>query len=176
MIINNCHTITTTLLIKHGYLKQGIEKHGTIKWSVNGKDTISISIESHTINSPYILLKYKYGEEFIKYKIRIEYVSSNLGVGEVVYLICPHTNKRCRKLYRNGKYFLHRESFITPLYQSQLEAKYLRDIVPYNKYEKVLQELRKPYFKRWYKGKPTKRYLRINNLINLLTAKYNLCH
>ena len=114
---------------------------------------------------PYIELDYKYRDEPRKYRVRLVSVPSNLGAGEVWYFLCPHTGKRCRILYSVGGWFLHREAFRRVYYDSQVQSKktrnYMHVVGPLFKTDKLYDELYKPYFKRYYAGKPTKRYARI---------------
>lgn len=92
-------------------------------------------------------------------------MNSNLGKGRIWYFLCPETNKRCRKLYLIGGYFLHREAFKGCMYESQSKSK--NDILlskrvgSYFALSDLYEELNRKYFKRTYNGKPTKRFLNI---------------
>ena len=96
-----------------GYLDPEQIKSGTLNWSRNGNPTGSISIQVNTHSEqPYLELDYKYRDEApINYRVQLVSALSNLGKGVVWYFVCPHTKKRCRKLYSIGGYFLHREAF-----------------------------------------------------------------
>ena len=78
---------------------------------------------------------------------------------------CPQTNKRCCKLYSIGGYFLHREAFSGCMYETQTQSKKYRQLDKtfgaYFKIDNLYSELYKKNFKKYYAGKPTKRYLRI---------------
>ncbi|MDR0659668.1 MAG: hypothetical protein LBG19_02465 [Prevotellaceae bacterium] len=77
--------------------------------------------------------------------------------------------KRCRILYCIDGCFLHRNAFRGCMYDSQTRSKHMRLIdKTYRalfKQDKLYEELNRKYFKRYYKGKPTKRYLRIQQLL-----------
>ncbi len=90
---------------------------------------------------------------------------SNLGKGLIWYFLCPQTNRRCRKLYSIGGYFLHREAFNGCMYETQTQSKKYRQLDKtlgaYFEIDNLYEELYKKNFKKTYAGKPTKRYLRI---------------
>jgi hypothetical protein len=92
-------------------------------------------------------------------------MSSNIGNGRVWYFLCPHTGKRCRKLYLADTYFLHREAFKGCMYEKQTYSKIVRQ--QFKLWEKVFcsdkiyEQMYKKYFKKQYAGKPTKKYLNL---------------
>ena len=149
-----------------GYLKPDQIISSTLTWSNNGRTTGSISIKVNTKdNVPFIELDYKYKEDLRNCKIQLVSIPSNLGVGKVWYFLCPQTNKKCRKLYSIGGYFLHRESFTGCMYDCQTKSKKYRQMDKtfgvYFKSDELYSELHSNYFKTHYGGKPTKKYLRI---------------
>jgi hypothetical protein len=153
-----------------GYLNPAQIKSGIITWSSNGNQTGSISILVNTLNEePFIELDYKYRDQPRKYRVRLVSIPSNLGKGRISYFLCPQTNKRCRKLYSIGGYFLHREAFKGCMYESQIKSKYYRKLDrtfgAYLKIDQLYEQLYSKHFKKYYSGKPTKRYLRILNQI-----------
>lgn len=96
-------------------------------------------------------------------------VPSNLGKGLIWYFLCPNTYKQCRKLYQIGGYFLHREAFSGCFYESQVHSKYYRNmdktLGAYFKTDKLYSELYSKHFTKHYKGKPTKKYLKLKKQI-----------
>jgi len=158
--------INITKLKECGFLDPKQIKGGTLTWSRNGNPTGSISIVVNTHSEqPYIELDYKYRDEPRNYKVRLVSKPSNLGKGLIWYFLCPQTNKRCRKLYSIGGYFLHREAFSGCMYKTQTQSKKYRQLDKtfgaYFKIDNLYSELYKKNFKKYYAGKPTKRYLRI---------------
>ena len=155
-----------------GYLDPEQIKSGTLNWSRNGNPTGSISIQVNTHSEqPYLELDYKYRDEApINYRVQLVSALSNLGKGVVWYFVCPHTKKRCRKLYSIGGYFLHREAFSGCMYETQTQSKKYRQfdktLGAYFKSDNLYSELYKKNFKKTYAGKPTKRYLRIKAQID----------
>lgn len=164
-------------LRKWGYLKPNQFRTGTVTWSRNGHETSSMSINVWTFSNPYIELNYKFNGKSRKYKVNLVAVSSNLGVGEILYCLCPQTKKRCRKLYLVNGYFLHREAFNGCMYECQTRSKTWRewekafgsDFEIERNYEQIYQK----HFKKYYAGKPTKRYLQI---IKKIQQAQTTCH
>ena len=165
-LYNEALQISISKLKEWEYLNPEQIKSGTITWSRNGSQTgrISIKVNTHS-EQPYIELDYKYRDEPRNYKVRLVSIPSNLGKGLIWYFICPHTKKRCRKLYSIGGYFLHREAFKGCFYETQTQSKKYRQLDKtlgaYFKSDNLYSELYKKNFKKTYAGKPTKRYLRI---------------
>ena len=165
-LYNEALQISISKLKEWGYLAPGKIKRGTIDWSRNGNPTGSISIRVNTQSEqPYIELDYKYRDEPRNYKVFLTSTPSNLNRGEIWYFLCPQTNKRCRKLYSIGGYFLHRKAFNGCMYESQTQSKKYRQLDKtlgvYFKSDNLYSELYKKHFKKSYAGKPTKKYLRI---------------
>jgi hypothetical protein len=165
-LYNEALQISISKLKEWEYLNPEQIKSGTITWSRNGSQTSSISIKVNTHSEqPYIELDYKYRDEPRNYKVRLVSLPSNLGKGLIWYFLCPHTNKRCRKLYSIGGYFLHREAFDGCMYETQAQSKKYRQLDKtlgaYFEIDTLYSELYKKNFKKTYAGKPTKRYLRI---------------
>ena len=149
-----------------GYLDTQQIKSGTITWSRNGSQIGSISIKVNTLKEQaYVELTYNFREEPRKYKVALVAVPSNLGKGKVWYFVCPYTDKRCRKLYSIGGYFYHRCAFSGAMYETQTYSKKWRQIEKlygaYFDYEKYYKQLHSKHFTKFYKGKPTKRYLKL---------------
>lgn len=162
--------LSTTKLKEWKYLEPGQSKSGVLTWSRNENKTGSISIMVNMdLEQPYIVLDYKYKDEPRNYKVELVSISSNLGVGKIWYFLCPLTFKRCRKLYSIDGYFLHRDAFRGCMYESQTASKQYRWIDKnygsYFRLEKLYDELYSKHFKKYYAGKPTKRYLKIINEI-----------
>lgn len=153
------------------YLKPNQLKSGTVDWSRNGNHTASISIKANTTGEqPYIVLDYNYKDEPRNYKVKLVTLKSNLGKGVNWYFLCPVTKKRCRKLYSIGGYFLHREAFNRCMYECQTQSKNYRQLDKtlgaFLRTDDLYGQIHQKHFKKYYAGKPTKRYLRIMERIN----------
>ena len=165
-LYDECKTITITKLREWGYLKSNQWLTGIVTWSRNGSKYASIGIAVNTFSEqPYIELDYKCNDEPVKYKVDLVSLPSNIGKGTVWYFRCPHTRKRCRKLYMIGKYFLHRTAFKGCFYEKQTQSKKYRaldqTLGECYRADELYSELYKKHFKKRYAGKPTKKYLQL---------------
>jgi hypothetical protein len=153
-------------LKRWGYLEPGHWGSGILTWSMNGRQTGSITITVDMQDSgPYLELDYKHGGHPVKYQIQMVSVPSNIGKGIIWYFLCPYTRKTCRKLYLVQTCFYHREAFRGGLYEKQTYSHRGRKL---NKaleglfgVDKAYDQIYGKYFKSQYAGKPTKRYLKL---------------
>ena len=167
--------LSITTLKKWGCFKPFQHKISTVNWRINGEKTATISVTIKTEAEPqYIILSYSYNGEPLEYRINFVSTPSNLGKGKVWYFLCPITKKRCRKLYSIGGYFLHREAFNDCMYESQTHSKSYRSLDKQFggifKRERLYEELYSKHFKKFYKGKPTKRYIKIMEELDKITS------
>jgi hypothetical protein len=162
--------IDSFFLMHEKSIKSGVHLNGSLTWSRRGEKFASISyqVNMRPPNS-YILLDYKFNGEPRSYKVQIVSIPSNLGAGEIYYFKCPETGKSCRYLYQIGGWFLHREAFKSVLYEKQTYSKRMRDadrfFGGYYLADKAYEEINSKHFKKFYGGKPTKRYKRLLNQI-----------
>ena len=165
-LLDNLNTVSISFLSKHGFLKPNQWLSGVITWSRNGNKIACISILVNTQpESPYLELEYKCNETPIKYKVQLVSAPSNLGKGVVWYFVCPHTGKRCRKLYLADTHFYHRSAFKGCMYEIQTQSKKYRGLDKtlgvYFRSDQLFEQLYKKHFKKQYAGKPTKKYLQL---------------
>lgn len=177
-LFDEVKTISISFLSKHGYLKPKQIQSGILKWSRGNIETGSISIVVNTFDlSPFIELKYSYNGSPVNYRVQLVSAPSNIGKGFVWYFVCPHTQKRCRKLYSVQTYFYHRSAFSGCMYDKQTLSKRNRTLLQiysaYFKKEELYKERYKKYFKTHYAGKPTKRYLKLSQLISIAESFSN---
>ncbi len=165
-LYDNVLQISIKKLKEFGYLEKNKVITSSLHWSRNGEETASISIRVNTFTEPHhIELIYNTNGEPRNYKVSLVTIPSNLGKGKIWYFLCPHTHKKCRKLYLIGGYFLHREAFTGCMYESQTVSKHYRFLEntfgAVFKTERLYEQLYSKHFTKYYKGKPTKKYLRI---------------
>ncbi|MBB6327116.1 hypothetical protein FHS59_002744 [Algoriphagus iocasae] len=94
------------------------------------------------------------------------------GKNSLYFFECPETKKRCRKLYFTPNGFVSREA-LGALYQDQAQSKLIRQFIKQFKIDelvgKIIQDMKKPYYKNIYKGVITKRakkdLMRVNKLV-----------
>jgi hypothetical protein len=94
-------------------------------------------------------------------------VKSNLGIGANHYFICPELGIKCKILYLcyGAERFKCRKAYNRRIYYgSQLSSKTYNVTNRYFHFEKLLNELYKKRRAKDYKGKPTKRKLRLTKL------------
>jgi hypothetical protein len=173
-LYDECLQISIYFLRKHEYLNPSQWKSGMITWSRGEGENkqvtaqINISVSTHS-ESPYLELNYNYNGKPINYRVQLVSVPSNLLKGNIWFFICPHTGKRCRKLYCAGERFLHREAFRGCMYEKQTQSKksrYLdKTLGVYFRSDELFGQLYKKHFKKQYAGKPTKKYLKLTQQI-----------
>jgi len=177
--VGEAKKISLSFLIKHKYLIKGKVTKGTLSWTLRGEQNGEISIIcSYTKKEKYIRLAYIdiHGttKEETKYDYKIELVSipSNLGKGEVLYMMCPSGyGLRCRILYnayRSGKWYSRKyfeRKGCRVYYPSQARSK---DDYEYNRkhhFEKLWKsrfDMRN--FHPYHKGKKTKALIRFEKI------------
>src|SRR5690625_2668366 len=167
-LLDEAKQVSITKLKEFGYMEPDSFKSGRLIWSSRGEEIGSVNIFVDMQESSYAELSYTYNkEEQVRYKVNMDSVESNLGMGRIWYFICPHTGKRCRKLYSAGKYFLHRDAYPHAMYECQTYSKRGRMVDKVckimNGSDKLYEELYSKHFKTHYAGKPTKRYKQIMN-------------
>jgi hypothetical protein len=170
-LYDDLKTVSISFLTKHGYLKQKNWQRGSIRWSSNGKETGSISIQVNThLENLYLELDYSYNEVPINYNVQLVSAPSNLGKGVVWFFVCPHTGKRCRKLYLADTYFYHRSAFRGCMYEKQIQSKKYRQLDKtlrdYFQTDHLYEQLYKKHFKKQYAGKPTQKYLKLTQKLD----------
>ena len=173
-IVEDCLTFRLKSLTENNntYLASYGTQRGVTSWSTNGEVHSTINIEvTHSEYQTYIIFDYKCNGEQKQYRVNLECKVSNLGKGLIWFFVCPSTGKLCRKLYLNSGYFLHRTALKNLMYAKQIESKKHRNLGKvfgaYFIRDEVYSELYKKYFKTHYNGKPTKRYLRLKNQIDI---------
>lgn len=146
-----------------GYLKGDKAHSFEVSWSRNGQKTASVGC-CININERKMQLNYWYNGVSCYRNFLLASKPSNLGNGEVYYFVCRKSNKWCRKLYLYNGEFVHR-SMIRAYYFSQLVPVKERGVVSmYRKsinYERLLDESYEKHYRKYYKGKITKRYSKL---------------
>jgi hypothetical protein len=162
--------IELSYLLKNKYIIKGQDNYKGLGWS-NGSSIVVYSINDNV--GPFLRLLYcttdKYAGERTDYRdlIQLAEVPSNLGIGNVLYFICPATGKKCRILYKcyGSPIWKSRYAYRNKIYyQSQVSSKlsYFND--RYWKIDKQLKELYDSAVKSHYKGRKTRLQQRIERL------------
>lgn len=171
---NGCLKLDLNRLIKQKFIIQGINTKGTITWS-NGAGIGFRSVlkdEQQYLQVYYQVTNKETGEVTkINSIIKLTTVPSNLGKGQVLYFLCPFSNKRCRVLYMayGSHEFRARTAYKNRIYYiSQISGKYDYWLDRWHTINDKLKELKKQPVKSHYKGKPTRLQQRIESLEKLL--------
>jgi hypothetical protein len=134
----------------------------TVSWG-NGA---SIGIIIDPREEPHIILNYLWNGESKNYRVNLVSIPSNLNNGRVWYFVCPTTGKRCRKLYCHNGIFKHQRALSGVMYNSQLRSKKTRMLETlfedHFKEGEYYQKLYRKNFKKFYNGKPTKKYIKLS--------------
>ena len=168
-----CLRVDLSFLLKKGFLKKNSVLNGTLSWNTQYNPNLgSIQIQTHYTDKEswirliYVTTELSTGEKTEHdYKVYLTKVKSNLGKGEVLYMICPVSGQRCRILYcaYGSHIWKSRESYNNRIYYScQAVSKYEYANTRYwdieSQQEKTKgQKLREQTH---YKGQPTKRYIK----------------
>ncbi|WP_046744910.1 hypothetical protein [Kordia zhangzhouensis] len=170
LLFDEVNQLSIADLKKMKYLKKNVSVKGVIIWKRNGIKTGSLTLETTTLKTRGIAtLTYTCSGTDYNYNIKLVTIPSNIGNGLLWYFICPFTNKRCKKLYLIGERFMHRSALPSGMYTTQTHSKKWRTIEKiYGNYFDVdhyYRELYKKHFKKYYNGKPTKRYKKLKEKI-----------
>ena len=165
-LFDEIKSISITDLKRFKYLKKNFSTNGNVYWKNKGVNTSSISINTSLVkDNNFVQFIYNCNNISYNYKVDLIGIESNLNKGIIWYFKCKFTGVRCRKLHLiNGK-FQHRSILKTGMYSSQTQSKHYRSLEKlygaYFKSESYYSELYSKNFKKYYKGKPTKRYLKL---------------
>lgn len=178
LLINQEKTLTTGYLSKCGYFKTKYKATGSTGWT--SKKTRDLDIDITVImekdNECVILSYLDFYNEAVEQVIYLESKPSNLGKGLIWFFVCPFTGATCRNLIFVNNRFMHRSNLVNAMYGTQAESKYWRKMfqlqpnIPTT--EKILNEPNKKHYKKYYKGKMTKRYKKYLSTIQ----KWNCNH
>ena len=165
-IYDFCKQLSISDLKKWNYWKPDQRIQGKIIYTPFNSELLEISIEVNpNTENPFIELDYSIHGTKLNYRIYFEFMRSNLGNGKIWFFRCPFSNARCRKLYLIRGYFQNRTEHSKSFYQTQTvgtKDKYLiRQFDRLQKANKAEETIKRKYFKRFYNGKPTKRYLKL---------------
>jgi hypothetical protein len=163
--------ISTSFLKKHGYFKGWLS--GTITWTRSGmwgenKSSVSISV-STLEGDNYLRITYTQTDRDTQekkdfdFKIPLTTTPCRFG-GKRYWFICPwyksgvYCGKRVGTLYKDGDYFACRHCYDLTYESRNLSgyAKPFGSVISFPELEELEEKVKRKY----YRGQPTKRYLR----------------
>ncbi len=176
--INRCNRLELSKLIKSGCIKKGRIVSGDISWNQQSNNEICMAFISRytdtekSITFSYYTRELKSGKKR-KHCFKIELIAkpSNLGKGEILYMLCPSNNgKLCRILYLVGnseRWYsrqYYKEQGIRLYYPSQALSK---NDLAFNQRLKFEREIKlvsyKKKFHSHYKGEETKAFMQLKS-------------
>lgn len=174
LVAESLHTISIYYLRKIDYLNN--RHYGSLTWSSNGEKIGSVGVETMVCESEkYLRLDYtitrRRSNEKVGFNYKIQIVETKCHFGGVRYWFkCGasyngvYCGRRVAKLYQGGDYFACRHCY-NLTYESRNENPTYRNY-PFRQliiYKKI-EDLKETIKKRTYKGKSTKKMLRVARL------------
>ena len=162
--------IELSYLLRQGFIRKGGKVYGTLSW--NSGDSISFE-SSFTEEERYFRLTYNTENSYTNerthhdYKILLTTILSNLGKGEIIYFVCPATGRRARILYKcyGSPIWKSRTAYQYRIYyDSQQCGKYDFHNRRYWTLQKEIETLNNKRIKKLYRGRYTKRAVRLQRL------------
>jgi hypothetical protein len=175
--LDQCSSISTFFLKKHGYLKYGLQD-GEISWNVGGRPSGSaifyVNKDNKFMVFGYAITDISTGESRdVSYKTLLTTTSCNYG-GVRYWFVCPGCNRCAGVVYRfQVDRFLCRHC-VGLQYSSQSADPISRRFgvnYSYSDLEKMRKKLRVTH----YDGKPTKRYKRYLELSGRMDRAMSWC-
>lgn len=173
LLSHQCKRIELSYLLKRNIIQQGRASETIISWN----DDSSISIKTKWSNQDkYILLEYTHtdyegNKRALSYRVSIIALPSNLGKGQVLFMVCPVSGKLCRKLFMayGSPYFKSIKAYQTRIYYTgQLSSHLDRANDLYWHLHNRLESLPKKRNQSHYKGIETKRSIRAEKMYERL--------
>lgn len=168
-IVEGTMRISISYFLQKGYIRKGYIAKGILQWTGGG----NVLAESHySDREKYIRLTYtSKGQGYTQnhdYKIRLVAKPSNLGKGDVLYFVCPESNRLCRTLFFSSRTrtFVCRQAYPRRLfYRSQLSSKLSKANDQFWSIKRILEDLAKRKETFAYNGKRTRYALRVERLL-----------
>ncbi|MBD0778244.1 hypothetical protein HPE56_10605 [Maribacter sp. ANRC-HE7] len=166
IIIDELPSITAGPLRKAGFFKEGQLNGGF--FYVGGVEVRAVGVMND--NDSRLEIGYNYEGQRIRDTIPLVSRLSNLGKGTIYEFICPISGKKARKLSFYGGRFVHFSVLPGALYRKQTRSHKWREMdkrfAAYFELDSCYDQLNDKYFKKYCRGRPTKRYMKILNKIS----------
>lgn len=130
------------------------------------------------LNQNYIDVVYKTGSSSGSQRIELLARPGSIGKGYVIYFKCSGNGSSRRKLFLFQGRFVSKQAIPNAHYLSQIrsrkERQAMRYITDLAKDQKIIEQVGRKYFKRFYDGNLTKRFMRILDVSENLTTNGQL--
>lgn len=147
-----------------------IRKGQVISYISSWTNGANISVKTTYLTDEIeINLKYSHNDKPMDYNIYVSKVKSNLGFGYNHFFICPQTGNNCKTLIcaYGSDVFKSRKAYNNRIYyKNQLASKLNRNNTRYFNLDAKINSFYDLRNTKLYKGKPTKRHLRLCRLID----------
>lgn len=168
LILDRCYTVSIGNFRRWGALSPGRYASGSIYWGEEGERRASVgycAVIGREPGQAYIQFNYNYDGEPMQWRVSLLSLPANIGKGIVWFFRCPITGQRCKKLHLVDGRFIHRSAVRGAMYKQQTESKKWRLVSRlfdlHDLRAGVWDEIHKPYFKAEYRGKETRRCIRL---------------
>lgn len=169
--LNDTPQLCISKFRKLGLIIPGEHQYLKIKLREGFYNEISVNVYVNLMETHcYVNLKYDYLGKERECRIELTAIPSNLGEGVIWYFLCPKSGKRCKILYLIDGEVAHREAFKGYVYDSQIRKSgilALTEII--SEISGIESEIRffdQKYRKKYYAGRPTKRFARVLDMIS----------
>lgn len=173
MLHYQCKRIELSYILKSGIIQQGRTLQTTLNWTDKSSITIKAKYDDYEkyLQLEYTHTDYEQKKQNLSYRISLMALPSNLGRGNVLYMICPVSGRLCRKLFLayGSQYFKSIKAYNTRIYYTgQLSSKLDRSNERYWHFFSHIESSNKLRSQSHYKGKKTKRKIRDEKLFKQL--------
>lgn len=167
---NEVYRIELSYLLKRKFIQKGRTIEFILRWNNGSKiSVVSCYIADEIwLKLHYTVTDYEGKKHDYDYKIHLTENPSNLGIGNVLYFICPNSGNLCRILYKcyGSHIWKSRKAYKYRIYypcQVSSKLSYFND--RYWQIDKKLENLKIKRRNYYYKNNKTKRLKRIERLI-----------
>jgi hypothetical protein len=170
--VEECDSISVVRMKEWGFFK-GLYRSGEISWKSSWRGEASISY-TFDLEERKLRLVYSFGEnkdDPQDYFVRLSTTKCQFG-GVRYWMHCPKCNKRVGKLYLAGKYIFACRDCWNLSYEIR-NAVGLKRRIGKTPLVDELCEMFETMRVKYYKGKPTKRYLRCQKYSDRLTSAFS---
>lgn len=173
MLHYQCKRIELSYILKSGIIQQGRTLQTTLNWTDKSSITIKAKYDDYEkyLQLEYTHTDYEQKKQNLSYKISLMALPSNLGRGNVLFMICPISGRLCRKLFMayGSPYFKSIKAYNARIYYTgQLSSKLNRANDKYWHFYSHIESTNKQRNQSHYKGIKTKRQIKHEQLCKKL--------
>lgn len=164
-LLDHALSLSLTDLKRLGYLKEHHSISGVVNWNRHGQVIGSVSVAVDVVFGQVLELAYKSSGKEHRQIFQLVSKPSNLSKGRYWLIQSPVSGKLGRKLYNTGAGFQIRADLTGCMYEDQTKSKSFRNLSNLLdrvfRSEELMMHLYRRGFRKYYAGKPTRRYLKL---------------